>query len=90
MIHNTSGLLSIVPIVLVQCSSVTQNAVETISVQLLEVTRLIYDLMEYTETYQIPGLHLLIDFEKAFDSVDLKYILNILNFYHFGPDLILP
>ena len=32
-------------------------------------TRLIYDLMHYTEIKQIPGLLMLIDFEKAFDSV---------------------
>ena len=30
---------------------------------------LMYDLIYYTEKYQIPGLLMLIDFEKAFDSV---------------------
>ena len=34
-----------------------------------ESTRLIYGLMHYTETKQISGLLMLIDFEKAFDSV---------------------
>ena len=34
-----------------------------------ENTRLIYDLMNYTEQNNIPGLMLLIDFEKAFDSL---------------------
>ena len=34
-----------------------------------ENTRLIYDLMNYTEQNNIPGLLLLIDFEKAFDSL---------------------
>jgi exonuclease III len=53
-----------------------------------EVTRLIYDLMEYTETFQIPGLLLLIDFEKAFDTVDRNYIRNVLAFFNFGPSII--
>ena len=32
-------------------------------------TRLIYDIMYYTEKQNIPGLLMLVDFEKAFDSV---------------------
>ena len=38
-----------------------------------EIKILIFDLMKQTEFFQIPGLLLLIDFEKAFDSVDRKY-----------------
>ena len=34
-----------------------------------ENTRLLYDIMQYTEEQHIPGLLLLIDFEKAFDSL---------------------
>ena len=34
-----------------------------------ENTRLVYDLMQYTEENNIPGILLMIDFEKAFDSV---------------------
>jgi len=34
-----------------------------------ENTRLIYDILHYTEENEIPGLLLLIDFEKAFDSL---------------------
>ena len=34
-----------------------------------ENTRFIYDLMAYTESKNIPGLLMLIDFEKAFDSI---------------------
>lgn len=39
-----------------------------------ENTRLVYDLMQYTENNDIPGLLLMIDFEKAFDSVSWKFI----------------
>ena len=34
-----------------------------------ENTRLIYDIMNYTEVENIPGLLHIIDFEKAFDSI---------------------
>lgn len=34
-----------------------------------ENTRLIYDIMNYTEQENIPGLLLLIDIEKAFDTM---------------------
>ena len=36
-----------------------------------ENTRLLYDLMNYLEENDIDGLLLLVDFEKAFDSIDI-------------------
>ena len=36
-----------------------------------ENIRLLYDIMKYTDINDIPGLLLLIDFEKAFDSIFL-------------------
>ena len=39
-----------------------------------ENTRLIYDLMDYTEENNVPGLLLLIGFEKAFDTISWKFI----------------
>ena len=35
--------------------------------------RLIYDIMHYTEKPNIPGMLLLIDFEKAFDSLSWDF-----------------
>ena len=32
------------------------------------------------------GMLLLIDFEKAFDSISWEYIEEVLNVYNFGPD----
>ena len=51
-----------------------------------ENTRLIYDIMFHTQKYNKPGLLLLIDFEKAFDSIEWSFIERVLNFYNFGPD----
>ena len=50
-----------------------------------ENTRIIYDIMFYTEKYNLPGLLLLIDFEKAFDSVAWSFINKVLDFFNFGP-----
>ena len=48
-----------------------------------ENTRLLYDIMNYTEIHNIPGQVMLIDFEKAFDSVAWSFIFKVLNFFGF-------
>ena len=53
-----------------------------------ENTRLVYDIMHHTETKIISGLLLLVDFEKAFDSVSWAFINKVLKFYGFGNSLI--
>lgn len=50
-----------------------------------ENTRLMYDLLQHIEEQNIPGLLLLIDFEKAFDSLSWSFINKVLNFFNFGP-----
>ena len=50
-----------------------------------ENSRLIYDLMNYTDTHHIPGVLVMIDFEKAFDSVSCKFIIDTLQYFNFGP-----
>ena len=44
-----------------------------------ENTRLLYDIMQITEDKNIPGMLMLYDFEKAFDSVPHDFILKTLN-----------
>ena len=39
-----------------------------------ENTRLLYDILKYTEYFDICGLLLLIDFEKAFDAISWKFL----------------
>ena len=50
-------------------------------------TRLMYDLMHYTEINDIPGLLMLVDFQKAFDSVSWNFLYKTLKFFGFGPSL---
>ena len=49
-----------------------------------ENIRLLFDIMEYAEENDIPGLFLLIDFEKAFDSISWNFLNNILKIFNFG------
>lgn len=39
-----------------------------------ENTRLLYDKIQFTEEYNIPGVIVLIDFEKAFYLISFKLI----------------
>ena len=48
-----------------------------------ECTRLIYDIMKFTEDSNVPGMLLSIDFEKAFDSISWSFIYKILEYYGF-------
>ena len=43
-----------------------------------ESVRLVSDLIEYTDIHNLPGYFLTIDIEKAFDSVDHKYLCAVL------------
>ena len=51
-------------------------------------TRLIYDIIHYAESKDLTNLLMLIDFEKAFDSISWKFLYNTLNFFGFSKNLI--
>ena len=46
--------------------------------------RLINDIMEQTEIQNISGIRLLVDFWKAFDTVEWDFIQQTLNLFNFG------
>lgn len=53
-----------------------------------ENCRLIYDILHFTEENDIPDILLLIDFEKAFDSISWSFIYDTLKFFNFGESVI--
>ena len=53
-----------------------------------EAIRTTYDIMHYAKENNRAGLLLLIDFEKAYDSINFKFINKCLNFFNFGEDII--
>jgi hypothetical protein len=53
-----------------------------------ENIRTISDLIDYTSLKDMPGIILLIDFEKAFDTVSWNYIIKCLKYFNFGDSFI--
>ena len=53
-----------------------------------ETTRFTHDSMDYTDSENIPGLLVLIDFENAFDSMSWSYIYKVLQFFGLGNTII--
>ena len=49
--------------------------------------RLLNDVIEYTEPNKIPGIMVLIDSEKAFDTLEWQFLHNKLKYLNFGPHL---
>ena len=47
--------------------------------------RLINDIMEQTEQQDVPGILLLLDFRKAFDTIEWNFIQQTLSLLYFGP-----
>jgi hypothetical protein len=52
-----------------------------------ENTCLLYDVMHYLEENNKTGLLLLVDFEKAFDSIEWLFLKKALNSFNFGLEL---
>ncbi len=52
-----------------------------------ETIRLIQDMMEYTKVKAIPGILVLSDFEKAFDSIEWKFLEMTLQKFNFGENV---
>lgn len=55
---------------------------------ILDAVRTIDDILEYTERKKINGLLVAIDFQKAFDSVNRNFMIEVLSAFNFGPSLI--
>ena len=52
-----------------------------------ENVRLLFDIIEYAQENETPGLLFFADFEKVFDTLNHNFIMQALNFFKFGNDL---
>ena len=50
--------------------------------------RLIYDLIDYVNKQNMPGMLLNVEFEKAFDSLDWNFMFKVLKAFGFGESII--
>ena len=53
-----------------------------------EAIRSTYDIIQWAKDNHKTGIILLIDFEKAYDSISFSYIQKCMNFFNFGENLI--
>ena len=53
-----------------------------------DTIRIIQDIMNYTDQQQLSGMLLFIDFQKAFDSIEYNFIIDTLNAFNFGENMI--
>ena len=51
-------------------------------------TRIIYNTMQLCDDQQKHGLLLLVDFEKAFDSVSWSFLYKTFKFFNFGTSIL--
>ena len=53
-----------------------------------ENIRTVKDIMDYTQYFKMSGLIALIDFQKAFDTVNWSFLIKCLNSFNFGDKFI--
>ena len=89
--------LSMLSVVYKLCSSAIANRIKPLLNKIIdktqcgfvkgryigECTRIVYDIMSYTENFNIPGMLVLIDFQKAFDSISWNFTYKTLSFLGF-------
>ena len=50
--------------------------------------RLVQDIIHLLDLQKSPGLLLLVDFQKEFDSINWKYVIDISERFNFGPTFV--
>lgn len=55
---------------------------------IFDALRTIDDVVDYTKRNCLPGILIAIDFEKAFDTLDLNFLIRTLHKFNFGSSFI--
>ena len=55
---------------------------------ILDSVRTIQDIIHYLDINKVPGILLMIDFQKAFDSIEWSFIIKAMKQFNFGPNII--
>ena len=53
-----------------------------------DTIRLVQDIIHIAEIEQIPGILLMVDFQKAYNSIEWHFIIQALEYFNFGQSLI--
>ena len=53
-----------------------------------DTIRTLLDIIDYMDEYHEGGLMMMVDFEKAYDSLEWDFMINVLEHFNFGNDLI--
>ena len=53
-----------------------------------DTIRTLLDIIDYMDEYHEGGLMMMVDFEKAYDSLEWDFMINVLEHFNFGTDLI--
>ena len=56
---------------------------------IFDAARSIDDIMEFTKLRKLPGLMIMFDFEKTFDSLSWNFLLRTLKAFNFGESFII-
>ena len=54
---------------------------------IFDALRTIDDVVDYTKRNCLPGILVAVDFEKAFDTLEFKFLIRTLHKFNFGPFL---
>ena len=52
--------------------------------QIGHIVRTIEDLYDYCYEYNVPGIMMIADFEKAFDTLNFSFLYKTLKYFNFG------
>ena len=69
-------------------SAATANQIKPHLDHIIDSTSLTFDIIKFTEDRRLPGMLVLIDFEKEFESISWYFIYETMEFLGFSKNLV--